>query len=73
MVKFVGRVNGLKCFSRGDCFRMIKLIEFSLTDDVFAFHNAEWCLKFKGKLLAYVNRTWGDAVVVPEYIDRQTF
>jgi len=71
MVKFVNGENGLKAFSRKEVLQVVELIDFARSDVSFGFRNAEWLLKLKGKLLDYIESTWGNEVVVPVEIDRK--
>ena len=71
MVKFVNGENGLKAFSRKEVWHVLELIDFARSDVSFGFRNVEWLLKLKGKLLDYIESTWGNEVVVPVEIDRK--
>ena len=71
MVKFVNGENGLKAFSRKEVLQVVELIDFARSDVSFGFRNVEWLLKLKGKLLDYIESTWGNEVVVPVEIDRK--
>jgi len=73
VVKFVNGENGLKCFSRSDCDRMIVLIDFALADKKFAFVSADWCLVLKAKLLRYIKMNWREEIRIPAKIDRSSF
>ena len=71
MVKFVNGENGLKAFSRKEVWHVIELIDFARADSKYGPVNVEWLLKLKGKLLDYIESTWGNEVVVPVEIDRK--